>query len=106
MHCKNFFVSKTPDASSGPERDKKKALQKHHIVQNGTFCFITFHLSDFSETLPKCGDNCYGHKSSTASPAKQWFMFPGTFRAKNALIGGFSGVCPKYAKNVQWILLC
>ena len=45
---------------------------------------------DFSETLPKYGDNCYERISITAHPGKTLVRVPrGTFRAKTPHFGFF-----------------
>ena len=51
---------------------------------------------DFSETLPKHGENCYERTSSTAHPVKTLVRVPGGLSGlKTPHFGGFSNFCPK-----------
>ena len=65
--------------------------QKPQIVQNDTFCLITFYPSiRFSETLPKRGDSCYEPQLVPPTPAKLWFASPrGLLGLKTPHFGGF-----------------
>ena len=73
-----------------------KAPQKPHIVQNDTFCLVTFHLSDFSETLPECRDNCYG-------PCKPVVHVPrGLLVLKTPFLGDFRFVQNVLKISIQW----